>query len=143
MKDQEFKKLIHSHLSGSYNFFSNGRNLEDGYKPDYVLKHHSKEDYIIIESEHASSRKHIIGGVIKAAKFLTGKKKGIFVIVLQEKENTKKDQIKNQIQTYFTWIKPITNLRYGYVIYDHEYCLDEKLLLVESDEFMKDSVKVE
>lgn len=143
MKDSEFKKLEHRHLDGKFKVYSNGGELENGYKPDFTLKHTIKEEYIILESEHASSRKHIIGGVVKAAKFLTGSRQGNFVVMLQEKNNTKKEQIANQLQTYFHWIKPLTNLKYGYVIYDHDYISDNgKPILIESDKFLKHAIIV-
>lgn len=123
MKDKDFKQIKHS-LSG-FLMFKNGGDLEEGYRPDYVLSN-SKGMYIIMESEKATSRKHIIGGLLKAAHFLRNDKSGILIIVLEEKGNTKKEQIHRQVNRYFNWLKKLTNLKSVYIITDLDYCFDNK-----------------
>lgn len=118
MKDPDFKKLKHS--CKEYEIILKGGELAEGYKPDIVMQR--KQEYIILESEHSSSRKHILGGMIKAARFLSNEKKGTLVIVIQIKKNTKVVQIQKHLNPYLDWVKNSTNLRDVYVISDTDYC---------------------
>ena len=58
ISDQDFKLLKHE--CKGYDVFLQGEDAESGYRPDYVLKRDN--EYIILESENATSRKTFIGG---------------------------------------------------------------------------------
>lgn len=139
MLDQTFKEIQHS--AEGFNITLTGGELSKGYKPDIVLK--SQDEYIILESEHSTSRKLCIGALIKAAKFLTGDKKGYLVIVLRESENTTAKQIANHLAQYLYWIIPLTNLIDVYVISDENYCAENSIpLKLLGNQFLKASYKV-
>ncbi|MEQ9403863.1 MAG: hypothetical protein RIM99_09775 [Cyclobacteriaceae bacterium] len=139
MKDALFKKLDHKYLD--YKTFTTGQELAKGYKPDVVLKRESK--YVIFESEHGSSRKHFLGGLIKAAKFLSGKNSGILVFVILIKDNTNESQISNHLGQYLKWIKSLTNLEEIYVISDAKYSPGQNPLEVCGIEFLKAAKRVD
>ncbi|MEQ9375300.1 MAG: hypothetical protein RIG68_08985 [Imperialibacter sp.] len=132
MKDALFKKLDHKYLD--FKTFTRGQQLAEGYKPDIVLKKSSK--YVILESEHGPSRKHFLGGLVKAGKFLSGKNSGILVFVILIKTNTTEYQISNHLSQYLKWIKPLTNLEEVYVISDVDYCPGKNPLEICGTEFL-------
>jgi hypothetical protein len=132
MKDALFKKLNHKYLD--FDTYTRGQQLSEGYKPDVVLKKGSK--YVILESEHGSSRKHFLGGLIKAAKFLSGQNSGILVFVIQIKNNTSEVQISNHLCQYLRWVKSLTNLEEVHVISDINYCSRSVPLEICGTEFM-------
>src|SRR5258705_11773932 len=117
MHDALFKNLAHN--AGGYQIISQGQQLDKGYKPDVVLK--SQDEYIIMECDTGTTRKGYIGGMVKAAKYLSGDKKGIAVFVIQEKNNTTVKQIHLHLIPYFEWIKPLTNLQAVYLISTKAY----------------------
>ena len=117
MKDFDFKRL--NHKFKNYNITLRGGKLADGYKPDMVLC--LGESYIILECENGTSRKHFIGGLLKAAKFLTGDKEGILVYVILIKKNTTERQIAKHLRPYLDWISSLTSLREVYIISDEKY----------------------
>jgi len=49
-------------------------------------------------------QKVYIGGMVKAAKFLTNENKGILIYVIQVRENTTTRQIANHLRGYFKWL---------------------------------------
>ena len=127
--------------SKGYDVFLKGGDLEGGYRPDYVLKRDN--EYIILESENATSRKTFVGGMLKAAHFLTGSNRGILIYVITPKENTKVLSIVEQIKTYFDYIRGITNLWKIYVIEDEKYTMNGDVIPIDSEEFNKLSVCIE
>lgn len=131
MKDSEFKGKAHS--ATDYEIFLKGEELFKGYKPDFVLRKNNR--FIILESEHGTSRKHFLGGLIKASKYLVGNKKGTLVFVIKLKSNTTEENIAAHLKPYLEWIKPLTNLRDVYVISDTKYCASEIPLRILSNEF--------
>lgn len=139
VKDKDFKLL--NHRSKGYDVFLKGGDLESGYCPDYVLKRDN--EYIILESENATSRKTFVGGMLKAAHFLTGSNRGILIYVITPKENTKVSSIVEQIRTYFDYIRGITNLWKIYVIEDEKYTMNGDVIPIDSEEFNKLSVCIE
>lgn len=118
MEDSFFKNLLHN--ADNFTIISTGQEIAKGYKPDIVLQ--NDEEYIIMECDTGSTRKGFVGGMIKAAKYLTGDKKGIAVFVIKEKKNTTVKQIHAHLIPYFEWIQPITNLNAVYIISTDEYC---------------------
>lgn len=131
IKDLDFKSLNHS--CEGYEKYRNGQTLELGYKPDYVLKRGN--EYIILESENSSSRKTFVGGMIKAAHFLTGEKHGKLIFVIVAKKNTSASSIAKHLQKYFDWISINTNLKEIYVIESTAYYLDKKVLNLDCSDF--------
>ena len=121
MIDKKFKALKHSYLNHSIEL--TGSELTKEYKPDVVLK--DSNHYVILESEHSTNRKTFLGGLLKAAKFLTGKNQGILVFVMKIQSNTKIEQITNHLGSYLRYIEPISNLKEVFVISDEEYCRNE------------------
>jgi hypothetical protein len=81
LTDKIFKNLLHSYAE--YEPFLKGGQLEDGYKPDFVLRNHN--DFIILESETSTSRKSFVGGMIKAAHFLQQERTGILIFIIKTK----------------------------------------------------------
>ncbi len=138
MKDLFFKKLLHS--ADNYAIVSTGKEIAKGYKPDAMLQ--NGNDYIILECDTNTTRKGFIGGMIKAAKYLTGEKKGIIVFVLKEKENTTVEQIHAHLQPYFDWIEPLTNLEALYVIATDKYCIADKPLKLLDVDFIQHAKKI-
>lgn len=139
INDKDFKSLKHE--CKGYDVFLQGGDAESGYRPDYVLKRDN--EYIILESENATSRKTFIGGMLKAAHFLTGSNFGILIYVITPKKNTKVSSIKHQIKTYFDYIREITNLRKIYVIEADKYVMNGDAISIDSEEFKKLSVCIE
>src|SRR5436190_21098252 len=131
--DKIFKNLIHAYKG--YEVFLKGNALEQGYKPDYVLK--KGDDYIILESENSSSRKTFVGGMIKAAHFLQDKKTGILIFVMVPKKNTKVVSITNHLIPYFKWVKQKTNLREIFVIEAKIYFNKQIVLAIDGKDFKK------
>lgn len=132
MKDNIFKGLVHA--ADNYAIVATGQEIAKGYMPDAVLQ--NGNNYIIMECDTSTTRKGYIGGMIKAAKYLTGAKKGIVVIVLKEKKNTTVKQIHAHLQPYFEWIEPLTNLQAVYVIATDKYCIADTPLKLLDEEFM-------
>ena len=129
MEDSVFKNLQHN--ASDFSIIATGQEIAKGYKPDVVLQ--NGDDYIIMECDTGTTRKGYIGGMIKAAKFLSGEKHGIAVLVIKEKKNTTVQQIHSHLIPYFEWIEPLTNLRAIYVISTDEYCaIDTPLKLLET-----------
>lgn len=139
ISDKDFKSL--KHKSKGYDVFLQGGDAESGYRPDYVLKRDN--EYIILESENATSRKTFVGGMLKAAHFLTGSNFGILIYVITPKENTKVSSIKEQIRIYFDYIREITNLQKIYVIEADKYIMNGDAISIDSEEFKKLSVCIE
>lgn len=139
ISDKDFKSL--KHKSKGYDVFLQGGDAESGYRPDYVLKRDN--EYIILESENATSRKTFVGGMLKAAHFLTGSNFGILIYVITPKKNTKVSSIKEQIRIYFDYIREITNLQKIYVIEADRYIMNGDAISIDSEEFKKLSVCIE
>ena len=131
--DMIFKSLGHS--CKGYKMYKDGQSLEQGYKPDYVLK--KDDNYIILESENSSSRKTFVGGLIKAAHYLQEERTGILVFIIVPKKNTKASSISSHLKKYFDWIKDSTNLREIHVIEAGHYLNEEKVVKLLSRDFKK------
>jgi len=136
--DKVFKNL--EHVYKDYTKYSNGQELEQGYKPDCVLKKNNQ--FVILESENNSSRKMYIGGMIKAAHFLQNEKFGILIYVIKHRNNTKPISIANHLRKYFEWIKDKTNLQEIYVIDTDNYFTNDKVLALDCEDFNLNSFKV-
>ena len=135
MKDKKFKSL--SHMAAGYEVYRDGGELSKGYKPDFVLK--KANNFIIMECDTGTTRKGFIGGLIKAAKFLTGNKTGILIFIIKEKKNTRIAQIHSHLIEYFHWIKPLTNLESVYLLKVEDYCIDEKPIEILGNDFITNS----
>lgn len=122
--DSAFKGLSHSYQG--YGKFSDGTEIMEGYKPDYVLKEGNR--YVILESENNTNRKMFVGCLMKAAYFLCGENTGFLVIVLHEHDNTTLEQIWKHLVPYFQWIKKggLTNMEKVYLIKDEDYRTGDK-----------------
>jgi len=138
MKDSEFKIL--NHRAKDYYVHLNGQELSKGYKRDFVLKR--KDKYIIIESEVSTSRKGYIGGMVKAAKFLTGKNSEILIFVIQIRKNTTPEQIANHLRNYYQWIRELTRLKNVYIISDEDYCKSGFPIEIFSEKFIQTAKQV-
>lgn len=136
--DKIFKALLHSYKGYEKHF--SGESLEEGYRPDYVLK--KGNSYLILESENATSRKTFVGGMMKAAHFLQGSKRGKLVFIIVPKSNTTAVAIARHLKKYLSWIKGISNLRDVYVIEAVHYYTEEVLLPLDSSEFLGKAIKV-
>ena len=136
--DRLFKKLLHTH--DGYSMYLNGQELEEGYKPDYVLK--NGNEFIILESENTSSRKTFVGGMIKAAHYLQNKRKGRLVFVIVPKENTTAIAISKHLKPYLKWIENCTNLKDVFVVEAKHYYVSDKVLSLDCEDFAKCALKV-
>lgn len=135
MKDIIFKNLKHS--APGFKIVKPGTQIAKGYKPDVVLQ--NGNEYIIMECDTGTSRKGYLGGMIKAAKFLTDKKKGILVYVIKEKRNTTTNQISEHLKDYFYWIELLTNLSAIYIIAVDKYYYNDTILKLLKKGFLKHS----
>jgi len=71
-----------------------------------------------------------VGGMIKAARFLTSNKTGRMVYIIEVKKNTTEKQIADHLSEYLEWITDKTNLRDVFVISDKKYCPDSTPILL-------------
>ncbi|HNU47266.1 MAG TPA: hypothetical protein PKM40_00445 [Bacteroidia bacterium] len=138
MKDGVFKKLVH--FAEGYSIVNSGKQLAKGYKPDTVLQ--NQNEYIIMECDTGTSRKGYLGAMLKASKFLTMEKQGIFILVIKEKPNTTVKQIAEHLREYLVWIKTLTNLRLIYLIETTKYCPDNEPVKILSTEFLRDAIAI-
>jgi hypothetical protein len=138
ISDKAFKALQHSHKG--YIKHLNGQILEEGYKPDFVLKR--GDYYIILESENSSSRKTFVGGMIKAAHFLQGQKRGKLIFVIVPKKNTTADSIAKHLRPYLKMVQGRTNLRNVFVVEASSYYFNNSLLALDCSDFKKCAYKV-
>lgn len=136
--DKTFKALQHIHKG--YLKHLNGQVLEEGYKPDYVLK--KRNYYIILESENSSSRKTFVGGMIKAAHFLQGEKRGKLVFVIVPKKNTTANSIAKHLKPYLKMIQGRTNLKEVFVVESSSYYCNNNLLALDCNDFKQCAFKV-
>ena len=136
--DKIFKGLTHS--SKGFEKFRDGQELEQGYKPDYVLK--NKDEYIILESENSSSRKTFVGGMIKAAHYLQNENTGKLIFVIVPKENTKATSIAKHLELYLKWIQTQTNLKEVFVIDAEKYYDNINVLALDCEDFYSCAIKV-
>lgn len=134
--DSAFKGLFHSYQG--YGKFSDGAEIMEGYKPDYVLK--KDNQYVILESENNTNRKMFVGCLMKAAYFLCGENTGFLVIVLHEHDNTTLEQIWKHLVPYFQWVKRggLTNMEKVYLIKDKDYLAEDKTCHpIDSEAFLR------
>ena len=136
--DKVFKTLNHSY-KGFVTLYT-GQEIEPGYKPDLVLR--KANQYIILESETATSRKTYVGGMMKAAHFLQNKKKGKLIFVVYPKKNTKAVSIAMHLRPYLDWIKNVTNLKDVYVIEAGKYYSGGNVLSLDCKDFLSCAFKV-
>lgn len=132
MNDKFFKNLLHN--AEGYSVLNSGGQLVKGYKPDTVLQ--KGNEHIIMECDTSTSRKGYLGAMLKAVRFLSNERKGILVLVIKEKPNTKVKQIAEHLQEYLVWLQPLTNLNTVYLIESNRYCPDENPLELLSSEFI-------
>ena len=133
MKDADFKNLLHT--AKGFDIISRGGEITKGYKPDVVLKRDN--EYIIMECDTNTTRKGYVGAMIKAAKYLSGEKKGFAIFVLKEKKNTTVKQIQAHLQSYFEWTASLTNLQAIYLISTDSYFSADTPLELFAADFMK------
>jgi hypothetical protein len=138
MKDNFFKNLLHN--AKGYSVLNSGGQLVKGYKPDTVLQ--KGNEYIIMECDTGTSRKGYLGAMLKAARFLSNERKGVLVLVIKEKPNTKVKQIAEHLREYLAWLKPLTNLRVVYLIEVTNYCPDKIPLQLLSSEFERCAITI-
>src|ERR1044072_5269590 len=138
--DKIFKALPHT--CKGYEKYLSGESLgnEPGYRPDYVLK--KGNDYLILESENATSRKTFVGGMMKAAHFLQGERRGKLVFIIVPRPNTTSVAIARHLKKYLNWVKGISNLREVYIIEALHYYTEEVLSPLDSAEFFRKAIKV-
>lgn len=138
MKDAEFKKLAHK--AKGYSKFSDGREIENNFSPDYVLS--KDNDFILIEHETEPNRKTIVADMIKTAHFLQGEKTGSLVIVMTPKRNSSLQSYPNHIKPYLVWVSNKTNLKEVYFISEADYFQNGNILEINSEQFNKLSIKI-
>jgi hypothetical protein len=139
MKDADFKIL--KHRANGYSKFSDGREIENNFSPDYVLS--KGNDYILIEHETEPNRKTIVADVIKAAHFLQGERKGYLVIVMTPKRKSSIQSYPNHVETYLVWIKDKTNLKEFYFLSEADYFQNGNILEINSKQFNDLSIKID
>ena len=103
MKDSDFKML--SHCVGEFCIASRGNEVSDGYKPDLTVTDQRGALQFIIECEQKTDRKAFLGDLLKAERYAEEcKSNPTLVIVMQQADNTKVQQIARQIQSYAHWL---------------------------------------
>lgn len=101
MTDSEFKIL--NHRAKGFENFSDGKQVQKNYSPDFVLK--CADEYILIEHETEPNRKTIVADVFKAAYFLQDKKQGTLVITLTPKGKSSFESYPNHVIPYFCAVR--------------------------------------
>ena len=139
MKDADFKILKH-HAKG-YKKFSDGKEIENNFSPDYVLS--KGNDYILIEHETEPNRKTIVADVIKAAHFLQNDRTGILVIVMTPKGNSSLQSYPNHVKPYLVWVKDKTNLKEVYFLSEADYFQKGNILEINSKQFNDLCIKID
>lgn len=139
MKDADFKILNHN--AKGYSKFSNGKEIESNYRPDYVLR--KGNDYILIEHETEPNRKTIVADIIKAAHFLQGERKGYLVIVITPKRNSSLQSYPKHVNSYLVWVNDKTNLKEVYFISEADYFKNGNILEINSKQFNDLCIKVD
>jgi hypothetical protein len=139
MKDADFKILKH-HAKG-YSKFSDGKEVENNFSPDYVLN--KGNDFILIEHETEPNRKTIVADVIKAAHFLQNDRTGILVIVMTPKRRSSLQSYPNHVKPYLVWVKDKTNLKEVYFFSEVEYFQNGNILEINSKQFNDLSIKID
>jgi hypothetical protein len=139
MKDADFKLLKH-HTKG-YSKFSDGREIENNFSPDYVLS--KVNDYILIEHETEPNRKTIVADVIKAAHFLQGERTGSLVIVMTPKRKSTLQSYPNHVKPYLVWVKDKTNLKEVFFLSEADYFQNGNILEINSKQFNDLSIKID
>lgn len=139
MKDADFKKLKH-HAKG-YSKFSDGKEVENNFSPDYVLN--KGNDFILIEHETEPNRKTIVADVIKAAHFLQNDRTGILVIVMTPKRKSSLQSYPNHVKPYLVWVKDKTNLKEVYFLPKADYYQNGNILEINSKQFNDLSIKID
>lgn len=139
MKDAEFKIL--KHYAKGYSKFSNGKEIENNYSPDFVLN--KGNDFILIEHESEPNRKTIVADVIKAAHFLQNDRAGILVIVMTPKGISSLKSYPNHVQPYLVWIADKTNLKEVYFISEADYFQNGNVLEINNKKFKELSIKID
>lgn len=113
MKDNDFNGLGHIIPEG-YRIKSRREQLSKWYKPDLSIEDSSGKITCICECENNTARKGFLGGLIKAEHYYDShSSNGIMVIVLEEKDNTTKDQIASHLRPYFSWVKAARSSQNG------------------------------
>lgn len=141
ISDYTFKHLPHKALG--YALWRKGGEIMPSYMPDYVLKDGNR--YIILESENNTNRKMFVGCLMKAAYFLQKEKTGFLVIVLHEMDNTKLNQIKDHLTSYYQWIKQahLTNMSAVFLIRDKDYLVgNDDCVTIFSEAFLEKAGKI-
>jgi len=138
VRDSDFKALNHN--CQGYKPYLRGGELAPGYKPDYVLR--AGTDFVILESEKASSRKHFLGGLLKAAHFLREERVGKLIFLLTPRDNTTVEQIARHLSPYLAYLAEISNLRDVFVVKAGDYCCQGGPLAIAGLEFEQCATKV-
>lgn len=133
MTDREFKIL--NHRAKGFEDFSDGKQIQKYFSPDFVLK--NSDEYILIEHETEPNRKTIVADVFKAAYFLQEKNTGTLVIVMTPKGESSFESYPNHVKPYFQWLKARTNLTEVLFIREKDYCPNGKSLEINGSEFKK------
>lgn len=136
MKDLDFKVI--NHTCQDYEIFSQGKEIEKNYSPDYSLR--SGDKYIFIEHETDPNRKTILADIFKAAYYLQNKKEGIVVIVIKPKSSL--ISYVKHVAKYCFWLQERSNLKNVFFIDQSLYFQNKIVLEINSDEFIRNSISV-
>ena len=140
MKETAFFKL--RHVLGSNHIASKRASVNKYYRPDLTIADSINTVRMIIELESSTSRKGLVGAVIKAEKYSVDLGcRPLLIIVLHQRTNTTIDSVGEQIRHYFQWIKSMRLRGYGLckvaIIADKEYRAScEKGEVIGSDSFL-------
>lgn len=138
MKDAEFKSL--NHCCNNYEIYSQGKEIEKNYSPDFVLK--LQNDFILIEHETEPNRKTIIADIFKAGHFLQNQRNGILVIVMTPKKPSSFKSYTVHVLEYYRWIKSKTNLRDVFFVHQLEYYKNGIILKINDSNFIKNAISL-
>ena len=139
MKDADFKSL--KHQAKGYSKYSDGKEIENNFSPDYVLS--KGNDFILIEHENQPNRKTILADIIKAAHFMQGERKGYLVIVITPKGKSSLHSYPNHVRPYLFWVNDKTNLKKVYFILEANYFQNGNILEINSKQFNDLSIKID
>lgn len=129
MKDHDFKYC--NHCLGDLKVGSRGEQVSKGYKPDLTLVDCAGSVRFVFECERGTSRKHILGGFLKAERY--ARENGAsptLVFVMRPKPNTTVAQIADHLRPYVAWLDGLLpgglNLADVLVFSDEDYRLSSE-----------------
>ncbi len=105
--EERVKNLLDSMHNHTWTVYTDGGEIEKGYKPDRVYEYRSGAQWLIVEIEAHTSRKGFIGGALKAAKhfdeYEDGNGKFIYIVSSRNFDNL--EALLGQMTPALDWLQ--------------------------------------